>query len=505
MVKRVGTLVIGGGFGGLAAALALAEGGEDVLLCETLKYPGGCASTFRRGGYQFEAGATLSAGLGEGQLFARWIKKYGLPVVWERLDPVVEMRWPGDCLRVVGDRSAFVEQFVERAPIELREGVRGFFEEQRRAADVLWGVLDDPALLPPWGGMGEILRHVGRVGQYTKLLPLVGKTLGELLERRGLGVFQTLKMYLDAVCQITVQASGDEAEALFALGTLDYFWRGVGHVKGGIGGLAEGLAAGAKRCGAHVWMPCEVRGLEPVQSAQFRGWRAQTRLGEVEAQRVIANVLPQRLRGMLGWGEGQHRALDKRAAQVEEGWGAAMLYRVVGGVVDGEALAESRAHHLALIQDPSAPLVEGNHLFCSVSGADEAARVKIAGERTVTVSTHVPMRKLRAMSDAAQAAYIQEIQDRMRAGIATLAPELAGGHVRVEMTASPQTFARFTGRPWGYVGGIPRRAGLHHYADLWPQQPAEGLYLVGDSVFPGQSTLAAALGGVKVAQSVLAT
>jgi len=37
---------------------------------------------------------------------------------------------------------------------------------------------------------------------------------------------------------------------------------------------------------------------------------------------------------------------------------------------------------------------------------------------------------------------------------------------------------------------------------LWPAPPVSGLYLVGDSTFPGQSTLAVALGGLKVAQRI---
>ncbi len=70
------------------------------------------------------------------------------------------------------------------------------------------------------------------------------------------------------------------------------------------------------------------------------------------------------------------------------------------------------------------------------------------------------------------------------------------------MTASPRTFERFTGRPLGYVGGVPRRAGLHNYERLGPTEVLQGLFLVGDSVFPGQSTLATALSGVKAADRI---
>ena len=85
----------------------------------------------------------------------------------------------------------------------------------------------------------------------------------------------------------------------------------------------------------------------------------------------------------------------------------------------------------------------------------------------------------------------------MRRGLERFAPEweIADG-----FTASPRTFERWTRRPLGFVGGVPRRAGLRQYARLAPPQPADGLHLVGDSFFPGQSTLATALGGYKLAE-----
>jgi phytoene dehydrogenase-like protein len=68
------------------------------------------------------------------------------------------------------------------------------------------------------------------------------------------------------------------------------------------------------------------------------------------------------------------------------------------------------------------------------------------------------------------------------------------------LPASPRTFERFTGRPEGLVGGVPRRAGAGQYLRFGNPELLPGLALVGDSVFPGQSTLAAALGGWKAAE-----
>jgi len=476
--------VIGAGFGGLGAALRLAELGARVVVCERLNYPGGCASTFQRDGYRFESGATLFSGLAPGQLFGDWIARHRLDVQVDWLDPVVELRTADWRLAVRREREELLRQ-LEAFPGAPRAALRGFFARQRRVADVLWSLLEDPTLLPPFD-LRAALRHVAALPRYLPLAGLAGRSLGDVLRRDGLEGFGPLVTYLDGLCQITVQCGVAEAEAPFAMGTMDYYWRGTGHVRGGIGRLAWGLVEAIRALGGRVEVSCRVRGL----AADAAGWRLDTRHGAIRAERVVANVLPQDLASLAPAAAAR---LAPLARHVEEGWGACMLYLVVAG--DGLSPAP---HHLQLVHDVAAPLVEGNHCFASVSGARDGDRAP-AALRTVTVSTHVPMTTLRALPDDERAAYVARIQQRMRDTVAARVPEWAG-RVRHELTASPRTFERFTGRRDGFVGGIPRRRGLHHYWSMLPAAPAPGLHLVGDSVFPGQSTLATALGGVKLAQ-----
>jgi len=443
-------LVVGAGFGGLATALRLAERGMDVLLCEALPYPGGCACTFEKNGRRFEGGATLFSGLGEGQLFRSWIDRYRLPVEIHWLDPVVRFRSPALDLDVPRDRDLFVER-VAALPGAPRAAVHAFFREQRRIADLLWELLDDPRLLPPldWRGLP---RHLPRLPRYLPLLRAVNRPLLAVLRRHGLDSFAPLRLYLDALCQITVQCGVAEAEAAFALGTMDYYFRGTGHVRGGIGNLAHGLADAIRQAGGEVSFQTTVKGVARERGA----WTVRTNRGEHRARRVVANVLPQSLPD-----------LGVPAAGEADGWGACMLYLALEG--------KAGPGHFQVVQDPNRPLTDGNHLFVS------------RGE-TVTISTHV-----RAGSD------VPAVHARMRDGVARYFPDWT---IADSFTASPRTFERWTKRPGGLVGGVPRRAGLHNYARFAPPEPAPGLHLVGDSFFPGQSTLATALGGYKLAESL---
>jgi phytoene dehydrogenase-like protein len=56
---RPHAVVIGSGFGGLAAAIRLGARGYRVTVLERLAAPGGRASVFRQDGFTFDAGPTI--------------------------------------------------------------------------------------------------------------------------------------------------------------------------------------------------------------------------------------------------------------------------------------------------------------------------------------------------------------------------------------------------------------------------------------------------------------
>ena len=79
-------------------------------------------------------------------------------------------------------------------------------------------------------------------------------------------------------------------------------------------------------------------------------------------------------------------------------------------------------------------------------------------------------------------------------------PGLRGAARRI-MPGTPVSFQRFTHRSLGWVGGFPQTSLFR----AWAPRLAPGLWLVGDSIFPGQSVLAVALGGMRVAGAVMRT
>ncbi|MCQ2747880.1 MAG: FAD-dependent oxidoreductase [Mycoplasmoidaceae bacterium] len=60
-------VVVGGGNGGLSAAAYLAKHNKKVLVLEKHNLPGGCATSFRRGRFEFESTLHEMCQVGEGE------------------------------------------------------------------------------------------------------------------------------------------------------------------------------------------------------------------------------------------------------------------------------------------------------------------------------------------------------------------------------------------------------------------------------------------------------
>jgi C-3',4' desaturase CrtD len=475
-------IVIGAGMGGLAAAAALARRGADVTVLEAHVYPGGCAGTFYHQGYRFEAGATLAAGFYPGgpmDLLAQAAGIEAWPV--HPADAALTAHLPGGLsITRYGDARRWDEYQAAFGPAAER-----FFAWQESAADALW-----PLALrrPPWppNTLAELLclpayAHPG-------LLPFAADALRPAaIHLRGAPA--VLRLFVDGQLLIAAQAESERANALYAAAALDLPRRGVAHVAGGMGALAERLVQAIRTHGGQVIFRQEVTRLAVEPG---RPIRLEMKRGELfHADRVIANLTPWDVRRLLG------EAAPPRLARLPDeppGWGAFVAY--VG--VDATGLpADLPLHQQVIVRRP---LGEGNSLFLSLSPAWDATRAP-SGQRALTISTHTALGSWWRLYEQDRPAYEARKQATLDALLAAAETALPGlrSRARLTMPGTPLTFAHFTRRHLGWVGGFPQtsllRTGAPH---LLPN-----LWLVGDSIFPGQSVAAVALGGLRVAAQVL--
>jgi len=495
-LSRRRVLVIGAGAGGLAAAASLAKAGLEVTVLEAAVYPGGCAGTFYHQGYRLDAGATLAGGFYPGGPMDLLAQAAGIQDWRARAEPLaMVVHLPGDCAvpllageeRWAARRSAFGERSLD------------FFRWQERTADALWELaLRSPAWPPQTPAELTSLAATGLrwLGQdLHRISPGLLRDAFQPAARRLQGAPERLRRFADAQLLISAQATSATVNALYAASALDLPRRGVVHLQGGMGGIAERLVEAIRSQGGKVLLRHEVTGItrQEGQPARVRTKRG----AEFEAEVVIANLTEWNLRDLLAedlLAEDLPRRLKNLGELPSDAWGAFMLY--LG--IDGRDLGNHfPLHHQVIVGEP---LGEGNSVFLSLSPAWDAQRAP-AGMRALTLSTHTDLRTwwhLQATDPAAYAARKEIYQDKILAAVERALPGLRG-RVRLALPATPVTFERFTRRHMGWVGGFPQTSLLRGRGP----RIARSLWLVGDSIFPGQSAAAVVLGGLRVSQAVL--
>lgn len=76
-------------------------------------------------------------------------------------------------------------------------------------------------------------------------------------------------------------------------------------------------------------------------------------------------------------------------------------------------------------------------------------------------------------------------------------------HLRYMQAGTPFSFWRYTRRHHGMVGGMPQHLANSGLFSLGPRATGvAGLWLVGDSTFPGQSTAAVSQSAIRVYHAI---
>jgi phytoene dehydrogenase-like protein len=122
------------------------------------------------------------------------------------------------------------------------------------------------------------------------------------------------------------------------------------------------------------------------------------------------------------------------------------------------------------------------------------------GKRAVTISTHTqlhPWWDLNQNDPEAYIAWKNRYTERLLALAEQVLPNFSSS-AKLVLPGTPVTFERFTRRAWGWVGGFPQTSLFHS----WGPNIAPGMWMVGDSVFPGQSVPAVMLSGLRIARMV---
>lgn len=473
-------IVVGGGIGGLTAAALLAARGVDVCLLEKESRGGGCAVTFERFGYTFEAGASLYASWQPGEIHERVFGE--LPVE----PPEVRYAIPAYVVRLPDGRDVKVSGVVEEFEDELRtafpecaDAGLGFYREIAPVGEALKRValsVPDLRTASPWRRMRAALPEI-RVAR--RVLAGLNQTAAQHLARTS----HRFKRFVDVQLQIFGQRASSECAYLYAAVALMLPRWGMYAIRGGASGLADRLTASIKKSGGTVRFNTPV--LRLFYDAAGRAAGVDLLSGErVEATRaVVSNLTAWDTYGKL---IGTSRTSDAARRRLKElrGWGAYLLY--LG--MDEEAAHRLPADHVLALtdwQEGQAYDPEGaQFMFGSAPEWDTRAP---EGKRAVTVSTFTEASQWFSYheDETEHEEQDQRALETWWERIHACLPELGAG-VEVIETASPRTFHGYTRRKLGMVGGVGQSLDVFGPRALTHRTALPNLLMVGDTVFPGQ-------------------
>ena len=129
-MEKYDVIIIGAGISGLVAGNFLVDKGKRLLIVEKNKYPGGCACSFARDGYTFDAAVRWISQAGEGGIVRDILSGFGLQekVRFTRLPHPPSIWTPGKRITPSYGKEGLVAAFAAAFPGEA-DSVKRFWDE----------------------------------------------------------------------------------------------------------------------------------------------------------------------------------------------------------------------------------------------------------------------------------------------------------------------------------------------------------------------------------------
>lgn len=482
-MSHIPVAVIGAGLTGMATAARLAARGQKVAVFEAHRTVGGCSSYFRRSGFAFDVGCTTLVDYGPGGVGGQLMAEIGLPdsllehlpgyLAWlpnETIELSADSsRWHAERARALGDTPshrrlwALLDSVARAFTVASRRGTR---MPIRTVRDALAAARSMPARDWP-------------------LLRYLHWTLDDAIAWAGLEDDARLRAFVSMVVQDTVHS--DPSVAPLVNACLGLSIRGViARPHGGMFGFWRAFEARAAALGVTLHTGTAVESVVVSRRGEPGRFRIVTNRGEFTAG-VVVCTLPIWDAARVG-PPAVALALRKWCRRDESAVGGAAMLTM--GVPESEVSGQAFTHH-QFLPEPGAPLGDGNNCFLSVSSPGDELSAP-PGHRAVMLSTHVGLDGWPDMDSTAHAHAKAKMGERLLRVARAAYPEL-GRRAQWLAVASPRTYARFTRRHRGSVGGIRLTLRNSNQRAVPHDIGVEGWIQAGDTTWPGLGTTACAM------------
>ncbi|SOY92620.1 putative amine oxydase, deshydrogenase; Phytoene dehydrogenase [Cupriavidus taiwanensis] len=481
--KEVPTVVIGAGLSGLAAALSLSRRGIPVMVVEAQQIAGGCCSTEVSDGYTFNNGAVyvavpslLHAAFGRlGLSFDEEVELVGIA------RPHATYLDNGTAVHLSTAEHSYVDGADHhRRTQALRDGLAKLRDDWRPIyATLVRDVLpEEPSLLRT---IGKLWRHLPRMGGH------VNGLIASYFPDRD----------LQAAVASTLLYTGlapDRLPATQIIGLLALLEEGFHLPRGGMGAISAALLRALQGQSVSVRFGTKVREIV-VSDGRVHGV-VLTDGEHIPASHVVATC------SGLGVVKNLLRAADIPRSLAAKADKAPLSHRAISIQIGYSGAAAADAfivNHVPAMEKQGAMHVPRSDVppWIAYTQPTRVLPELAPGGRHI-IELYAPASDIRsvsewnpAWSDSALERYLDALQKRV--------PGMAIERTRV---LDPQDFARERQLDEGALYGIAPGSPPHRF--LPHRTPISGLYLGGQTTFPGYGVPSAMLSGIQSAESLVA-
>jgi phytoene desaturase len=270
---RPRAVVIGSGFGGLAAAVRLLARGYRVTILEKLDGPGGRAYAFRQDGFTFDAGPTIiTAPFLFEELWALAGRRMTDDVDLRPITPFYDILFPdGSVFRESGDMQAMRAEVAKFRPRDVA-GFDAFMKRSEEIYRIGFEELGD-APFESFMDMARIAPDLLRLEGYLSVHTVVSKYFRDPRLRTAFSFHPLL-----------IGGNPFRASSIYCMITFLMERHGVHYAMGGMGALVRGLVGLIERQGGELRLSTEVEEIL-VENGTAKGVRL------TSGERIAADVV----------------------------------------------------------------------------------------------------------------------------------------------------------------------------------------------------------------------
>ena len=494
MIKNKEIVVVGAGIAGLTSAAILSKLGLSVTLIESHTQSGGCAGTFNRKGYIFDVGATQVAGLEAGGIHSRIFNFLEIPIPEATiLDPscIVDLNDGSELINIWYEKNKWSNERSMQFP-----GSEKFWSLCESIHINNWKFASQNSALPinNYWDFAQFIKAINPKNILSGIL--IKSSIFDLLKFCGCHLDERLIKFLNLQLKLYSQENVYNTAALYGCTILQMPQKphGLYHLNKSMQTLSNALEESLRESKVNILFGEKVSALNFDYKNKY--WQVTTNKGgerfEYFALDVIYTPPPQSLLNHLDDSLDIYRKYKRRLKNLPKPSGAIVFY----SALQKAHMKNISAYHYQFID------AELGSLFVSLSAEGDGRAPN--GEITLIASIFANTEKWFKLDSKQYSLKKRDYFEKISRALEDKFSIFPDKWLHREL-ATPLSFQRWTNRPMGIVGGLGQNVDIFGIFGLSSRTPIKGLWLCGDSVYPGEGTAGVSQSALIVSRQILAS